>query len=155
MNSPFVAIVLLYGIVVRHTVLWSPYRFTDFTRLKQLLPCIIIHKSLYVLSHITAWTQGRPWLPAPHNSGRFLTIPLTYLHGSCFLTMCSNPFHPSTEWEDRIKKKPPNRWWVRLSRWGTGKRTWDGRRKWGWRISWCPRPWGGRKRWVRWRGRNK
>ena len=33
--------------------------------------------SLYVLSHIAAWTQGRPLLPALRNSGRFLTIPLT------------------------------------------------------------------------------
>ena len=32
--------------------------------------------SLYVLSHITVWTQGRPLLPALRNSGRFLTIPL-------------------------------------------------------------------------------
>ena len=38
--------------------------------------CITIHMSLYVLSQITAWTQGRPLLPALCNSGRFLTIPL-------------------------------------------------------------------------------
>ena len=29
-----------------------------------------------MLSHITAWIQGRPLLPASRNSGRFLTIPL-------------------------------------------------------------------------------
>ena len=57
--------------------MWSRYRFNDFTRLKQLSPCII-HMSLYVLSHITAWTQGRPLLPALGNSGRFLTIPLSH-----------------------------------------------------------------------------
>ena len=33
--------------------------------------------SLYMLSHIAAWTQGRPLLPALRNSGRFLTIPLS------------------------------------------------------------------------------
>ena len=33
--------------------------------------------SLYVLSHITTWTQGRPLLPALCISGRFLTIPLS------------------------------------------------------------------------------
>ena len=32
--------------------------------------------SLYVLLHITAWTQGRPLLPALRNISRFLTIPL-------------------------------------------------------------------------------
>ena len=32
--------------------------------------------SLYMLSHIAAWTQGRPLLPAFCNSGRFLAIPL-------------------------------------------------------------------------------
>ena len=31
-----------------------------------------------MLSHITAWTQGRPLLPALRNSGRFLTIPLSH-----------------------------------------------------------------------------
>ena len=36
----------------------------------------LIHMSLYMFSHITAWTQGRPLLPALRNSGRFLTIPL-------------------------------------------------------------------------------
>ena len=35
--------------------------------------------SLCMLSHITAWTQGRPLLPALRNSGRFLTIPLSPL----------------------------------------------------------------------------
>ena len=39
--------------------------------------CIIIHMSLCMLSHITAWTQGRPLLPALRNSDRFLTIPLS------------------------------------------------------------------------------
>ena len=38
--------------------------------------CVIIHMSLYMLSHITAWTKGRPLLPTLRNSGRFLTIPL-------------------------------------------------------------------------------
>ena len=32
-----------------------------------------------MLSHITAWTKGRPLLPALRNSGRFLTIPLRHL----------------------------------------------------------------------------
>ena len=32
-----------------------------------------------MLSHITAWTQGRPLLSALRNSGRFLTIPFTAL----------------------------------------------------------------------------
>ena len=40
--------------------------------------------SLYVLSHITAWTQGRPLLPALHNTDSFLTIPLTTSTGSHF-----------------------------------------------------------------------
>ena len=46
--------------------------------------CIIIHMSLYVLSHITAWTQGRPLLPTLRSSSRFSTILLShncsYLH---------------------------------------------------------------------------
>ena len=79
LNSSFVPIVPFYALVVQHTVRWSLYRFADFTRLKQLSPCILIHMLLYVLSHITAWTQGRPLLPALRNSGRFLTIPLTSL----------------------------------------------------------------------------
>ena len=29
-----------------------------------------------MLSHIAAWTEGRPLLPALRKSGRFLTIPL-------------------------------------------------------------------------------
>ena len=41
--------------------------------------CIIIHMSLYMLSHITAWTQGRSLLLALRNSGRFLTIPLNLI----------------------------------------------------------------------------
>ena len=46
----------------------------------------MIHMSLCMLSHITAWTQERPLLPALRNSGRFLTIPLIlnlplYQHG--------------------------------------------------------------------------
>ena len=76
MNSPFVANVPVYALVVRCMVMWSRYRFADFTRLKQLSPCIIIHMSLNVLSHIMVWTQGRPLLSALCNSGRFLTIPL-------------------------------------------------------------------------------
>ena len=35
-----------------------------------------MHMSLYVLPHITAWTQGQPLLPALSNSGRFLIIHL-------------------------------------------------------------------------------
>ena len=76
MNSPFVAIVPLNALVVRLTFMWSRYQFADLTRLKCLSPCIIIHISLYVLSHIAAWTQGWPLLPALRNSDRFLTIPL-------------------------------------------------------------------------------
>ena len=53
-NSPFVAIVPYYALLVRRTVMGSRYRFTDLTRLKQLSTCIIIHMSLNVLSHITA-----------------------------------------------------------------------------------------------------
>ena len=79
LNSPFVPIVPFYALVVQHTVRWSRYRFADFTRLKQLSQCILIHMLLYVLTHITAWTQGRPLLPVLRNSSRFLTIPLTSL----------------------------------------------------------------------------
>ena len=75
MNSPFVAIVPLYALVVRRTVRWRRYRFADFTRLKLVLSYIC----RCMLSHIAAWTQGRPLLPALRNSGRFLTIPLTLL----------------------------------------------------------------------------
>ena len=34
------------------------------------------HHTFVAVSHITAWSQGRPLLPALRNSGRFLTIPL-------------------------------------------------------------------------------
>ena len=80
MNSPFVAIVPWYALVMRRTVMWSRYRFADFIRLKQILPCIIIHISLYVLSHITAWTHGRPLLPPLPNRGKILTRPLRHEH---------------------------------------------------------------------------
>ena len=44
-----------------------------------------------MLSHITAWTQGRPLLPALRNSARFLTIPLTHkiLYYIVFLYICN------------------------------------------------------------------
>ena len=48
MNSPFDAIVPWYALVVQRTVMWSRYQFTDFTRLKQLSPCIIIHNYVAV-----------------------------------------------------------------------------------------------------------
>ena len=41
MNSPFVAIVPLYALVVQHTVMWSRYLFADFTRLKQLYHLVL------------------------------------------------------------------------------------------------------------------
>ena len=71
MNSPFVTIVpwCAYGDMTRVSVRW-------FYKVEA---CTIIHMSLYVLSHITAWTQGQPLLPVLCNSGRFLTIPLTHI----------------------------------------------------------------------------
>ena len=39
-----------------------------------------------MFSHITAWTQGRPLLPALRNSGRFLTIPLILLFSVVFVS---------------------------------------------------------------------
>ena len=72
MNSPFVAIVPLYssGAAYGHM---KPVSVRWFYKVEA---CIIIHMSLYVLSHITAWTQGRSLLPTLRNSGWFLTIPL-------------------------------------------------------------------------------
>ena len=87
MNSPFVAIVPFYALVVRRTVRWRRYRFADFTRLKRVLSYV----SLYMLSHIKAWTQGRPLLPALRNSGRFLTIPLRVCWGYS-LAMCTSQY---------------------------------------------------------------
>ena len=43
--------------------------------------------SLYVLSHITAWTQGQPLLPTFRNSGRFLTIPLGAIEATFILSV--------------------------------------------------------------------
>ena len=77
MNSLFVAIVPLYALVVRRTVRWRRYRFAE--KFYKVEACIIIHMSLYMLSHILAWTQGWPLLPALRNGGRFLTIPLSKL----------------------------------------------------------------------------
>ena len=37
MNSPFVAIVPLYALVVWRTVMWRRYQFTNFTRFKGVL----------------------------------------------------------------------------------------------------------------------
>ena len=74
MNSPFVTIVPLYALVVQRTV----YETGIGSLIYKVEACIIIHMSLYVLSHITAWTQERPLLPALRNSGRFLTIPLIH-----------------------------------------------------------------------------
>ena len=51
MNSPFVAIVPLYPLVVRRTVYEAGIR-------SLVEACIIIHMSQFVLPHITAWTQG-------------------------------------------------------------------------------------------------
>ena len=71
MNSPFVAIVPLYALVVLRQMkpVSGAVRW-----LYKVEACIIIQMSLYVLLHITAWIQGRPLLPALRNSGRFLTI---------------------------------------------------------------------------------
>ena len=74
MNSPFVAIVPLYALVVRRTV--SEVTPVSVRWVYKVEACIITHMSLYMLSHIAAWTQGWPMLPAIRNSGRFLTIPL-------------------------------------------------------------------------------
>ena len=72
MNSSFVAIVPLYALVLLRTL----YKSVSVRWFYKVEACIIIHMSLYMLSHIAAWTQGRPLLPALRNSGRFLTIPL-------------------------------------------------------------------------------
>ena len=46
MNSPFVAIVPLYALVVRRTVRWRRYRFADFTMLKP-----VSYIAVYVVTH--------------------------------------------------------------------------------------------------------
>ena len=54
MNSPFVAIVPLYALVVLRMVIKSQYRFADFTRLKHVTvlsyichcTCVVIHNGM-------------------------------------------------------------------------------------------------------------
>ena len=55
--------------------------------------CIILHMSLYMLSHKIAWSQGRPLLPALRNSDRYLTIPLTPTHPDHLHLTPTHPDH--------------------------------------------------------------
>ena len=48
MNSPFVAIIPLYALVVRRTVRWRRYRFADFTRLNVYYHTYV---AVYVVTH--------------------------------------------------------------------------------------------------------
>ena len=84
MNSPFVAIVPLYTPVVRRTVIWSRYRFADFTRLKRVLSYICCCMCCHTKRHGPSGGH----LPALCNSGRFLTIPLKQ---SLKLTVLKSP----------------------------------------------------------------
>ena len=54
-----------------------------------------------MLSHIEAWTQGRPLLPALRNSGRFLTIPLS----KSFYTLSVNGVTGKNPGKTRVKDK--------------------------------------------------
>ena len=72
MNSSFVTIVPLYALYGHMT----PVSVRWFYKVEA---CIIRHMSLYVSSHITAWTQGRSLLPALRNSSRFWPFPLFIL----------------------------------------------------------------------------